>query len=123
LVAAIFAVIGSGRDAMASDGCSAVNAGGFDVTVVGKMVNTTIANFAVGDNLTFYIVIASGGATSWQIDPSNGQSSGKGFPGTYTVPYNVNNSQVPGTTLTQTVTGDVIINGSVTVKATCAPAS
>jgi hypothetical protein len=61
LLLALSALIcGTSRDALASAGCNAVNAGGFNVSA-GGFGNKTIAGFAAGDNLTFGITWSKSG--------------------------------------------------------------
>ena len=61
-------ICGMSRDAKASDGCDAVNMGGFNVSV-GVVGNRTIVDFAVGDNVTFTITWRGSG--SWLLRTAN----------------------------------------------------
>ncbi|MGA8413980.1 MAG: hypothetical protein WB756_19645 [Xanthobacteraceae bacterium] len=68
--AALAALVGiGGGQALASAGCDAVNAGGFNQTVVGKGGGATVADFAIGDTVTF--VINNGGGV-WDLITGNG---------------------------------------------------
>jgi hypothetical protein len=72
LGAAIAALVSmSGRESLASAGCDAVNASSFNGSIVGLGASTkTIANFAVGDSITFVISITAG-AAAWQLKSGN----------------------------------------------------
>lgn len=103
-------------EALASAGCDAVNAGGYNRTVnAGDVDTTTINNFAVGDKITF----TSGGNLLWKLDSGNGPTvsfdfSGIPFAKTYTV-----TGANGDTTLTQQVTG--LANGAI-ITGTCVAA-
>ncbi len=55
-------ICSTSRGALASAGCNAVNAGGFNVST-GGLAKNTIGGFALGDNVTFAISSSSSG--SW----------------------------------------------------------
>jgi Autotransporter beta-domain len=69
LGAALAALIGiGGGQALASAGCNAVNAGGFNASANGVQTARSIPNFAVGDTITFVITITVGG---WTLSSGN----------------------------------------------------
>lgn len=58
-------IAGANGEAFASPGCAAVNAGGFNGSVTSgaiPIITKTIANFAVGNTVTFVITMPSGGS-------------------------------------------------------------
>jgi hypothetical protein len=69
-VSLVALLTGTTREAFASAGCDAVNAGGFNQTT-NVSQGITISNFAIGDRLTF--MIATTGTGSWNLD--NGAQS------------------------------------------------
>jgi len=86
LMATISAVfVGSGRDAMASAGCDAVNAGGFadsiDLTQRNQMQSDkTISNFAAGDRIAFSMTFTVVGDTvGWKLESGNDTVLNKQF--------------------------------------------
>jgi hypothetical protein len=114
--AALAALIGiGGGQALASAGCDAVNAGGFNGFFAASSI--TIGGFMVGDGLTFTLV--AGGA-DWRLENGSGGTVAgpTGFSGvqSYTV-TGVGND----TTLTQRITIFVPVQ-AMTVKATCVAA-
>jgi hypothetical protein len=71
LLGAALAVLVSigGRQALASAGCDAVNAGGFNDSNAEGGSSKTVQNFAVGDKVTFNITTHGG---SWSLSSGNG---------------------------------------------------
>jgi IPT/TIG domain len=113
LVAAALSMGGTSGTAFASDGCGAVNMGGFNVSA-GAFGTKTIGGFAVGDRLTF--IIASSSSGSWILRTA-GFNNLDGSPifattGSQTRSYTVTGGS-QDTTLTQ-------YTGGITVTASCA---
>lgn len=113
LATAALSIGGTSRNAFASDGCSAVNAGGFNVSA-GAFGTKTIGAFVVGDHLTF--IIASTSSGSWILRTA-GFNNLDGSPifanaGSQTMSYTVSGGS-QDTTLTQ-------YTGGITVTASCA---
>lgn len=110
-----------GGQALASAGCDAVNAGGFNVSA--GVPDITIPNFAVGDKLSFVITIGRGGG---DVTLGAGTNNDDIFITTssttqsYTITGNLIRGQAD-TTLTQTA---ITFGGSsISVTATCTPAA
>lgn len=113
LVAAVALFCGTERGALASAGCSAVNAGGFNVP--GNSAGAkTVSGFAAGDQLTF--TIAANNSGSWILSTA-GFNNLAGSPlfatsGSQTKSYTVTGGS-QDTTLTE-------YSGGLTITATCA---
>jgi hypothetical protein len=116
LVAAVAAICGTSRDALASAGCSAVNAGGFNVSA-GSFGTKTVGDFTVGDNVTF--IIASRNSGSWILRTA-GFNNLDGSPIFATNASQTKSYTITGgnqdTTLTQ-------YSGGITVTASCTVAT
>ena len=113
LVAAVALFCGTGRGALASAGCSAVNAGGFNVPGNGAGAKT-VSGFAAGDQLTF--TIAANNSGSWILSTA-GFNNLAGSPlfatsGSQTKSYTVTGGG-QDTTLTE-------YSGGLTITASCA---
>ena len=119
-------IAGSGQ-ALASAGCTAVNANGFNDSVESPLAGgfasdtKTIPNFAVGDKVTFTIQFSGSG--TWTLNSGNGtqlntkSSNGSIPPVSYTV---TGNNQ--DTTLSQMISTGPAGGSLLQVTATCTPA-
>jgi hypothetical protein len=127
--ALVFIATADCSPAFASPGCDAVNGGAFTASataVPGKTgTEITIANFAVGDTVTFNIVIVPGsGNPQWHLGAGSNDLNLLAAVASSTQTYTVTGNLVGGqadTTLSQLV----FINldpGSVNATATCTPA-
>ena len=115
--AALAALVGiGGGQALASAGCDAVNAGGFNQTVVGKGGGATVADFAIGDTVTF--IINDGGGV-WDLITGNGTRLAASGDGLHTVSHTVTGANAD-TTLTDTIAS---AGPPISFAATCAPAA
>jgi hypothetical protein len=107
----------SGGEVLASAGCDTVNTGGFNEAIVGTGASTkTIANFAVGDTITFVTSITAGAAT-WQLKSGNNILLDTTTSSTTRL-YTVTGAN-SDTTLKQTITIPAAI---ISFTATCTPA-
>jgi hypothetical protein len=107
--------IGDGQ-ALASAGCDAVNAGGFNQTVVGESEGATIADFAIGDTVTF--VFNNGGGFS-DLTTGNGTTLAAFGDGLHTVSHTITGANAD-TTLTDTIAS---AGPPISFTATCTPAA
>jgi hypothetical protein len=123
---AIFAValamltVAGSREAQASTGCNAVNAGGFtDSVSSGNLDVKTIGGFRVGDQVGFVVTFNVAGGT-WTLFSGNGTTLIPPIPiVSATYPYTVT-----GTNGDTTLRSDIIaaaLGGTVNVTATCTP--
>ncbi|WP_068023251.1 autotransporter outer membrane beta-barrel domain-containing protein [Rhodoplanes sp. Z2-YC6860] len=130
-IAAFAALVGlGGGQALASAGCDAVNAGAWNVNVTGDTFLDTgslvIANFAVGDKISFNVTM--NGGSSWILKAGTGGGSdifhvdGTSTSQTYTV-----TGHVVGTSVDTTLTERAIASGNpaefTIITATCTPAA
>jgi hypothetical protein len=118
LAAAAFgaALIGiGGGQALASAGCDAVNAGGFNQTVVGRSGGATITEFAIGDTVTF--VVNGGGF--WDVATGDGTTLAASGDRLHSVSHTVTGANAD-TTLTDTI---VSAGPPIGFTATCAAAA
>jgi Autotransporter beta-domain len=109
--------------ALASAGCDAVNAGGFNGGTSNDTVYTTIAGFAVGDRITFSINIP--GSASWTLGAGTNSSNLDNAGATSIHSYTVTGNQIAGqsdTTLTQARISPTVLE-PLSVTATCTPAA
>lgn len=125
-------VLGTGGQALASAGCSAVNSGEFTAfadettppTSSGSEI--TIPNFAVGDTITFTITIATGaGNPRWSLGAGSNDSNIASASASATRSYTITGNPIGGqadTTLSQLVTIN-LDPGRVSVTATCTAAA
>jgi hypothetical protein len=118
LGAALAALVSmSGGEMLASVGCDAVNTGRFNGSIVGTGASTkTIANFAVGDSITFVISITAG-AAAWQLKSGNNTLLDTAMSSTTRL-YTVTGAN-SDTTLKQTIATPAVVLSFTT---TCTPA-
>jgi hypothetical protein len=114
--------IGGGQ-ALASAGCDAVNAGGFnDSVTAGNTSTKTITNFAVGDTVTFTITLTGGVQAQWTLKSGGGTTletqSGSSATRSYTV-----TGTTSDTTLQQQIAATTGGGTTITVTATCVAAA
>jgi hypothetical protein len=110
--AALAALIGiGGGQALASAGCDAVNAGGFNDSITGGVSRRQIANFAAADTVTFVITIIGGG--SWSL--ASGNNTPLDSQSASTIRSYIVSGNNFDTTLNQQIGG----GGTTTVTATC----
>jgi hypothetical protein len=122
LGAALSALVSiGGGQALASAGCDAVNAGGFNDTVTNLNTSVkTVANFVVGDKITFAITMTGAGGGQWELQNGNNtilESVTGSATQSYTVTGNNND-----TTLRQTIRSNSP-GATVQVTATCTAAA
>jgi Autotransporter beta-domain len=110
-------VCGPSHRALASAGCDAVNAGGFNASLLtGAFSNLTISGFAVGDTLSFVINISNSG--TWQLNTGNNTLVGLASL-TATKAYTVKGTN--GDTTLKEGNTDYAANYTVTASCTSAP--
>lgn len=98
--AAAFGLIASAgfSPAFASPGCDAVNGGGFTASAtIGSDKEITIANFAVGDTITFNVVIVPGsGNPRWQLGAGSNDGNLRVAVASATPTYTVTGNSIGG---------------------------
>jgi len=122
--ALLAAALGTGQ-ALASAGCHAVNAGGFNVgPATGTLnQNITIAGFAVGDTISWNVTLGGIGVANWGVGAGTRNTSIFHFFASTNQSYTVTGNLIAGqadTTLNQVV--QIAFGDSATVTATCTPA-
>jgi hypothetical protein len=112
-------------EALASAGCDAVNAGGFNDSIgPGGNSTKTVAGFSVGDAISFSISTL-GGPQSWTLKSGNGTTVNSFFTAftvTQTESYTVTGNN-QDTTLSQTINDMGAPSPGVSVTATCTAAA